>query len=107
MYSFLGLLTLGSPPISEQSRTHLQHCFRFKSGRGSKADKRLVDRCRQNEDSGYVKAKGQGSIAPFFYSSPKSFPQGPFMTVPVLGCPSFEESYPSLANQSSARDQAG
>ena len=29
------------------------------------------------------------------------------MTMPVLGHPSFEESYPSLANQSSARGQAG
>ena len=29
------------------------------------------------------------------------------MTVPVLGCPSLEESYLSLANQSSIRGQAG
>ena len=29
------------------------------------------------------------------------------MTVPVLGCPSLEESYPSLANHSSARAKQG
>ena len=29
------------------------------------------------------------------------------MAMPVLGCPFLEESYPSLANQSSARGQTG
>ena len=49
---------------------------------------------------------GWGSITPFLLS-PKSFPDGPFAMMPVLGCPSHEESYPSLANQSSSWGQAG
>ena len=34
--------------------------------------------------------------SPPFSKSPKSFPEGPFMTMPALGRPSLEESYPSL-----------
>ena len=34
---------------------------------------------------------------------PNFSPDGPPVTVPVLGCSSLEESYPSLANQSSSR----
>ena len=54
------------------------------------------------------KLRGEGP-SPLFLGQPraKSFPGGPFMTVPVLGHPSLEEFYPSLANQSSARGQAG
>ena len=55
--------------------------------------------CRQNEDSGYVKAEDKGPSPPFSIA-PKSFPVGLFMTMPVLGRPSLEESYPSLANWS-------
>ena len=44
--------------------------------------------------------------SPPFSVDPKSFPEGPLMTMPVLGHPSLEESYPSLANQSSAQGQA-
>ena len=43
MHSFLGLITLGNPPFPAQGDTHLQHCFRLKSGRGSKAAKTLGD----------------------------------------------------------------
>ena len=42
-----------------------------------------------------------------FLQSLKYFRDGPFMTVPVLGCSSFEESYPSLAKQSSTRTEQG
>ena len=34
--------------------------------------------CRQNEDSGYFKAEGRGSITPFCHSPPESFPAGLF-----------------------------
>ena len=43
--------------------------------------------------------RGEGPSPPFSIA-PKSFPEGTFVTMPVLGHPSFEESYPSLANQS-------
>ena len=52
------------------------------------------------------KPRGEGPSPPSL-QSPKSFPEGPFVTVPVLGHPSFEESYLSLANWSSAWGQAG
>ena len=44
-----------------------------------------------------LKPRGGGPSPPFSIA-PKSFPEGPLVTVPVLGCPSLEESYPSLAN---------
>ena len=39
------------------------------------------------------KLRGEGPSPPFSIA-PKSFPEGSFETMPVLGCPSFEESYP-------------
>ena len=51
-------MALGNPPFPAQGHTYLQHCFRLKSGRGSKAAKRLGDFLQTNEDSGYVKAEG-------------------------------------------------
>ena len=41
MHSFLGLISLGNLPFPAQGFTHLWHCFRLKSSRGSKAAKRL------------------------------------------------------------------
>ena len=52
------------------------------------------------------KLRGEGPSPPFSIA-PKSFPEGLFMTVPVLGRPSLEESYPSLANRSCTGGQAG
>ena len=46
------------------------------------------------------KLRGEGTSPPFFYSPPKSFPEGLFVTMLVLGHRSLEESYPSLANWS-------
>ena len=37
MYSVLGLIAQGNPPFPAQGCTTLCHCFRLKSGRGSKA----------------------------------------------------------------------
>ena len=71
MHFFLGVITSGNPSFPAQGRTHLPHCFRLKSGRDSKAAKRLGDFLQTDyEDSGYVKAEGRGSITPFFYSPP-------------------------------------
>ena len=42
------------------------------------------------------KPRGEGPSPPFSIA-PKSFPEGPFVTVPVLGSPSLEECYLSLA----------
>ena len=52
------------------------------------------------------KLRGE-SPSPPFSRAPKSSPEDPFVIMPVLGHPSFEESYPSLANKSSAQGQAG
>ena len=46
------------------------------------------------------KPRGEGPSPPFSIDPPKSFPVGLFVTIPVLGHPSLEESYPSLANWS-------
>ena len=53
------------------------------------------------------KLRGEGPSPPFSIASQGAFPEGPFETLPVSGHPSLEESYPSLANQSSAWGQAG
>ena len=45
------------------------------------------------------KPRGKGPSPPFSIA-PKSFPVGLFVTMPVLGHPSLEESYPSLAKGS-------
>ena len=45
------------------------------------------------------KPRGEGPSPPFSIA-PKSFPAGLFVTMPVLGHPSLEEYYPSLANWS-------
>ena len=52
------------------------------------------------------KLRGKGPSSPFSVA-PKSFLEGPFATRPILGHPSFEESYLSLANWSSTQGQAG
>ena len=52
------------------------------------------------------KLGGEGTSPPFSIA-PKSFLESPIMTMPVLSCLSLEESYPSLANQSSTQGQAG
>ena len=52
------------------------------------------------------KPRGEGPSPPFSIA-PKSFPEGLFVTMPVLGHPSLEESYPSLANRSCTGGQAG
>ena len=53
-----------------------------------------------------TKLRGEGLSAPSLWSS-KSFPDGPFMIVPVLGCRSLGEPYLSLANQSSSQAKHG
>ena len=45
------------------------------------------------------KPRGEGPSPPFSIA-PRSFPVGLFVAMPVLGHPSLEESYPSLANWS-------
>ena len=52
------------------------------------------------------KPRGEGSSPPFSIA-PQVLPCGPFCDHACLGCPSFEESYLSLANQSPAWGQAG
>ena len=107
MHSFLGLITLGHLPFPAQGHTHLQHCFRLKSDRGSKAAKRLGDFLQTEWRLRLCQSWGARVHHPLFLYSPKSFPEGPFTTMPVLGRPSLEESYLSLANQSSIWGQAG
>ena len=92
LHSFLGLISLGNLPFPAQGHTHLWHCFWLKSGREVRQPRDWETSCRQNEDSGSVKIEGQGSITPFSMP-PKASPEGLFMTMPVLGHPSIEESY--------------
>ena len=48
------------------------------------------------------KLRGEGPSPPFSIA-PKSFPVGLLVTMPALGGPFLEESYPSLANWSGSR----
>ena len=102
MHSFLGLIPQGICP--SQHRTALPSVI--VSGLRQAGEVRQPrdeeTSCRQNEDSGYVKAEGRGSITPFFYSPPSPSLWAFFMTMPVLGCSSLEESYLSLVNWSSS-----
>ena len=107
LHSFLGLISLGNLPFPAQGHTHLWHCFRLKSGRGSKAAKRLGDFLQTEGGPRLCQSRGERVHHPFFYSPPKSFPEGLFVTMPVLGRPSLEESYLSLANLSCTWGQAG
>ena len=52
------------------------------------------------------KLRGEGPSTPFSIA-PQVLPWGPLMIVPVLGFPSLEESYLSLANQLCTGGQAG
>ena len=50
------------------------------------------------------KPRGKGPITPFFYSPPSPSLRAPSVTVPILGHPSLEESYLSLANWSGSAE---
>ena len=52
------------------------------------------------------KPRGEGPSPPFSIA-PKSFPVDLFVTMPVLVCPSLEESYPSLAKLVRLRAKQG
>ena len=81
MYSFLGLITLGNhsflpgaaPPSSIVSG--LSQAGEVRQPRDWETS------CRQNEDSGFVKPEGWGSITPFFYSPPS-----PSLRAPLWPC---------------------
>lgn len=61
---------------------------------------------RRGEGSGPCKVGGVRVCAPPLLA-PKFSPDGPYATVPVLGCSFPEESYPSLANQPSSGAKQG
>ena len=107
MDPFLGLITPGNPHCPAQGLTHLWHCFRLKAGRGGKAAKRLGDLLQTEWGLRICQSWGVRVYHSLFLQSPKSFPEGLFMTMPVLGHPSLEESYPSLANRPCTGGQAG
>ena len=107
MHSFLSLVTRRNPPFPAQGHTHFCHCFRLKSGRGSKAAKRLGEFLHTEWGLRLCQSRGVRVHHPLFLQPAKSFPEGLFVTMPVLGHPSFEESYPSVANWSSTWGQAG
>ena len=100
MHSFLGLISPGNLPFPAQGHTHLQHCFRLRSNRGSKAAKRLGDFLQTERGLRLCQSWEARAHHPFSPQHPKSFPEGPLVIVSVLGRPSLEESYPSLANGS-------
>ena len=89
----------GESPLSSTGLIALCHCFRLKSGRGSKAAKRLGD--LQDSERGLRLCQSLGArVEKGGDGPPKSFPEGLFMTIPILGRSSLEESYLSLANWS-------
>ncbi|KAF6086190.1 hypothetical protein HJG60_008396 [Phyllostomus discolor] len=101
MHSFLGLITLGNHPFQHRAAptSSIVSGLSQVGYEGSQEIRRLLtDRMRIQVMS---KPRGEGLSPPFSLAPPKSFRDGPIMTVPVLGHPSLEESYPSLANQSS------
>ena len=104
MYSFLGLITPGNPLFPAQGCTVLCHCFRLKLGRGSKAAKRLGDFLQTEWGLRLCQNQGVSVHHPFFYN-PTSTSR--IMTMSVLGHPSLEESYQSLASQSPTQGQTG
>ena len=63
----------------------------------------LTDRMRTQA---MIKPRGEGLLS-LLHNTLKSFPDGPIMTVPVLGCSFLEESYLSLITQPSPRAQPG
>ena len=69
---FLGLIPQGIRP--SQHRTALSSVIAsgLSQAREVRQPRDWETSCRQNEDSGYFKAEGQGSITPFCYS-----PQSP------------------------------
>ena len=54
-----------------------------------------------------TKLRGEGPSLLFYSPLSPSLRTGPFVTVPVLGCSSIQESYSSLTIQPSSRGQAG
>ena len=72
MYSFLGLITLGNPPSVIVSG--LSQAGEVRQPRDWETS------CRQNEDLGYVKAEGRGSITPFLHSPSLRAPWWPCLS---------------------------
>ena len=72
MYVFLlGLIPQGIRP--SQHRTALPSVIAsgLSQAREVRQPRDYETSCRQNEDSGYFKAEGRGSITPFFHSPPR------------------------------------
>ena len=73
MHSFLGLIALGNFSFLPRAAPP-SHIVSGLSQAGEVRQRRDQETFhRQNEGSGYVKAEGQGSITPFFYSPPSPF----------------------------------
>ena len=74
----LGLIPQGICP--SQHRTVLPSVIAsgLSQAREVKQPRDYETSCRQNEDSGYFKAEGQGSITCFFHSPP-AFPESLFL----------------------------
>ena len=70
MHSFLGLIAPETSPFQHRA-TPTSSIVSGLSQAGEVLQPRDQETsCRQNEDSGYVKAEGRGSITPFLYSPP-------------------------------------
>ena len=71
MYSFLGLITPGESTVFWNRAALPSVIVSGLSQAGEvRQPKDEETSCRHNEDSGYVKAEGRGSITPFFYNPP-------------------------------------
>ena len=70
MHSFLRLINQGNLPFPALGHTHLWHCYRLKSGRRSKAAKRLGDFLQTEWGLRLCQSWGARVHHPLFYSPP-------------------------------------
>ena len=67
MHSFLGLIAPGNCPFLPRAALPSVIVSGLSQAGEVRQPRHQETSCRQNEDSGYVKDKGRGSIIPFFY----------------------------------------
>ena len=113
MHSFLGLIALGTCPFQHRATPTpnnvlgLGHCFRLKSGRGSKAARRLGDSLQKEWGLRLCQSWGGESPSPPFSIVPRVLPWGSLCDHACLRSSLLWGILPILANRLSARGQAG
>ena len=91
MYFFLGVIAPGNCPFQHRTAPTSSIVSGFSRAGEVRQPRDQETSCRQDEDSGYVKAKGRGSITPFFCS-----PTSPSLRAPSQLC--LSQVIPPLRN---------